>query len=225
VVVCEAGGLLKHAYFPQSSVLSLLTVLENGSAIETANIGREGAFGLFAAMYSRVSFNRCLVQLEGAMVRCPIELLQAEFKNSEQVRDLFVSYSETQLSQVQQTVACNAMHSTEERMCRWPLVMQDRAEGEVLAYAHVHFVCSRSRCIAVEKRSTSTKSQIGVTLGRRWRARRGLRTLGCNNFDPDRLAFRPARAANENWCSDHAVINATKDQLKAMPAFKYSKYN
>jgi hypothetical protein len=43
-VVCEAGGFLKHAYFPQGSVLSLLTVLENGSAIETANIGREGAF-------------------------------------------------------------------------------------------------------------------------------------------------------------------------------------
>lgn len=98
-VVCEAGGLLKHAYFPQGTVLSLLTVLENGSAIETANIGSEGAFGLFAAMYSRVSFNRCLVQLEGAMVRCPIELLQSEFKKREHVRNLFVSYSETLLSQ------------------------------------------------------------------------------------------------------------------------------
>src|ERR1700691_6417365 len=63
-VVCEAGGILKHAYFPEGSVLSLLTVLENGSAIECANIGREGAFGIFAAMYSRVSFNRCIVQLE-----------------------------------------------------------------------------------------------------------------------------------------------------------------
>lgn len=100
-LVCEAGGLLKHAYFPQGSVLSLLTVLESGSAIETANIGREGAFGLFAAMYSRASFNRCIVQLEGRMVRCPIQLLQFEFKNSEHVRNLFVSYSETLLSQVQ----------------------------------------------------------------------------------------------------------------------------
>ena len=131
-VVCEAGGLLKHAYFPQGSVLSLLTVLESGAAIETANIGREGAFGLFAAMYSRVSFNRCIVQLEGHMVRCPIELLQTEFRNSEHVRNLFVSYSETLLSQVQQTVACNAMHTTEERMCRWLLMMHDRAEGELL---------------------------------------------------------------------------------------------
>src|ERR1700734_1180951 len=136
VVVCEAGGLLEHAYFPQGAVLSLLTVLENGSAIETANIGREGAFGLFAAMYSRVSFNRCLVQLEGRMVRCPIELLQLEFKNSEHVRNLFVSYSETLLSQVQQTVACNTVQTTKERMCRWLLMMHDRAEGELLTYTH-----------------------------------------------------------------------------------------
>jgi CRP-like cAMP-binding protein len=135
-VVCEAGGLLKHAYFPQGTVLSLLTVLEDGSAIETANIGREGAFGLFAAMYSRVSFNRCLVQLVGRMVRCPIELLQSEFKCSEQVRNLLVSYSETQLSQVQQSVACNAMHTTEQKICRWLLMMHDRAEGDVLSYTH-----------------------------------------------------------------------------------------
>ena len=84
--------------------------LENGAAIGTANIGREGAFGLFAAMYSRVSFNRCIVQLGGHTVRCPIQLLQYEFRNSEHVRDLFVSYSETLLYQVQQTVACNSMH-------------------------------------------------------------------------------------------------------------------
>ena len=135
-VVCEAGGLLKHAYFPQGAVLSLLTVLENGAAIETANIGREGAFGLFAAMYSRVSFNRCLVQFEGGMVRCPIGFLQSEFEHSEHVRNLLVSYSETLLAQVQQTVACNALHSTEERMCRWLLMMHDRAEGEALPYTH-----------------------------------------------------------------------------------------
>jgi CRP-like cAMP-binding protein len=135
-VVCEAGGLLTHVYFPEGAVLSLLTVLENGSAIETANIGREGAFGLFAAMYSRVSFNRSLIQLEGSMVRCPIEVLRSEFERSAHMRDLLVSYSETLLSQVQQTVACNAMHTTEEKMCRWLLMMHDRAEGEVLAYTH-----------------------------------------------------------------------------------------
>jgi len=102
-VICEAGSDLDHAYFPQGAVLSLLTLMEDGTAIETANIGREGAFGIFAAMYSRVSFNRCLVQLEGPMVRCPIAAIEREFARSANVRNLFVSYSETLLSQVQQT--------------------------------------------------------------------------------------------------------------------------
>jgi sporulation protein YlmC with PRC-barrel domain len=31
----------------------------------------------------------------------------------------------------------------------------------------------------------------------------------------------PERAANQNWAPDHAVFNASKDQLKAMPPFKY----
>jgi CRP-like cAMP-binding protein len=167
-VVCEAGGLLKHAYFPEGAVLSLLTVLENGSAIETANIGREGAFGLFAAMYSRVSFNRCLVQLEGSIVRCPIELLQSEFKRSEHVRDLFVSYSETLLSQVQQTVACNAMHTTEERICRWLLMMHDRAEGEALPYTHEflsHMLGANRKSVTLAAQSLQTAGLISYYRG------------------------------------------------------------
>lgn len=167
-VVCEAGGLLKHAYFPEGSVLSLLTVLENGSAIETANIGREGAFGLFAAMYSRVSFNLCIVQLVGPMVRCPIELLQHEFRNSEHVRNLFVSYSETLLSQVQQTVACNAMHSTEERMCRWLLMMHDRAEGEALTYTHeflAHILGANRKSVTLAAQSMQNAELISYRRG------------------------------------------------------------
>ncbi len=135
-VVCEAGGVLNHVYFPEGCVLSLLTLLENGSAIETSNIGREGAFGLFSAMYSSTSFNRCIVQLEGPLLRCPVRLLRDEFNGDEQVRQLLVGYSETLLSQIQQTVACNALHSTQEKICRWLLMMDDRAAGENLAYTH-----------------------------------------------------------------------------------------
>ena len=168
VVVCEAGGILEHAYFPQGSVLSLLTVLENGSAIETANIGREGAFGLFAAMYSRVSFNRSLVQMAGPMVRCPIEILRREFRTSEHVRDLFVSYSETLLSQVQQTVACNALHTTVEKMSRWLLMMHDRAEGEKLSYTHeflAHMLGANRKSITLAAQSMQAAGLISYHRG------------------------------------------------------------
>jgi len=185
-VVCEAGGLLRHAYFPRGTVLSLLTVLEDGSAIETANIGREGAFGLFAAMYSRVSFNRCLVQLEGCMVRCPIELLQSEFKRSEHVRDLFVSYSETLLSQVQQTVACNALHTTEERMCRWLLMMHDRADGEALPYTHEflsHMLGANRKSVTLAAQSLQVAGLISYRRGRiRVHDRGGLEKASCECY-------------------------------------------
>jgi CRP-like cAMP-binding protein len=76
------------------------------------------------------------VQLEGGLVRVPIEVLRAEFEQSDHVRNLLVSYSETQLAQVQQTAACNAMHTIQERLCRWLLMMHDRAETEELSYTH-----------------------------------------------------------------------------------------
>jgi CRP-like cAMP-binding protein len=192
-VVCEAGGLLKHAYFPQSNVLSLLTVLENGSAIETANIGREGAFGLFAAMYSRVSFNRCLVQLEGSMVRCPIKFLQAEFEGSENVRNLFVSYSETLLSQVQQTVACNAMHTTEQRMCRWLLMMHDRAQGKALPYTHEflsHMLGANRKSVTLAALSMQSAGLISYRRGRiQVLDRRGLEKAACECYSIVKARF------------------------------------
>lgn len=200
-VVCDAGGLLKHAYFPQGSVLSLLTVLEDGSAIETANIGREGAFGLFAAMYSRVSFNRCLVQLEGSTVRCPIELLQLEFKRSEHVRDLFVSYSETLLSQVQQTVACNAMHSTEERMCRWLLMMHDRAEGEVLAYTHEFL----SHMLGANRKSVTLAAQ-------------SMQTAGLISYHRGKMQILDRPGIEKASCECYAIVRERFDAFLTPPA-------
>jgi hypothetical protein len=119
-------------------------------------------------MYSRVSFNRCIVQLEGHSVRCPIEVLQDEFKSSEHVRDLFVSYSETLLSQVQQTVACNSMHTTEERICRWLLMMHDRAGGEALPYTHEflsHILGANRKSVTLAAQSMQNAGLISYRRG------------------------------------------------------------
>ena len=137
-VVCEAGGFLNHVYFPDGAVLSLLTVMENGSAIETANIGREGAFGLGAAMskYSCTSFNRSVVQMEGGLLRVPAELLRTEFTHCAHIRDLFINYTGALLAQIQQTVACNALHTARQKISRWLLMMNDQGDGRDLPYTH-----------------------------------------------------------------------------------------
>jgi len=200
-VVCESGGQLDHVYFPEGSVLSLLTVLENGSAIECANIGREGAFGLFAAMYSRVSFNQCVVQLEGAMIRCPVEALRSEFESSMGVRNLLVSYSETLLSQVMQTVACNSLHTVEERVCRWLLMMHDRAEGETLTYTHEFL----SRMLGANRTSISLAAQ-------------SLQNAGLISYRRGLMQVLDRSGMEKASCECYAVVRARFDAFLTPPA-------
>jgi CRP-like cAMP-binding protein len=185
-VVCEAGGFLEYVYFPRGAVLSLLTVLKDGAAIETANIGNEGAFGLFAAMYSRTSFNQCLVQLQGGLVRVPIEILRMEFERSDHVRNLLVSYSETQLAQVQQTAACNAMHTIEQRLCRWLLMMHDRAQTEALSYTHeflAHMLGADRKSVTLAAQAMQANGLIGYQRGKiQIVDRQGLEKASCECY-------------------------------------------
>lgn len=201
-VVCDAGGTLEHAYFPMGAVLSLLTVLESGSAIETANIGREGAFGLFSAMYSRVSFNRCIVQLEGHIVRCPIKVLQEEFERSDHVRNLFVSFSETLLSQIQQTVACNAMHSVEERICRWLLMMHDRADGEILPYTHEFL----SQILGANRKSVTLAAQ-------------SMQNAGLIEYHRGTIQVVNRAALEDASCECYAIVKERFDSFLVRPGF------
>ena len=206
MTVCEAGGRLDHAYFPQGCVLSLLTILENGSEIECANIGREGAFGLFAAMYSAVSFNRCTVQLAGPLLRCDIKPLRDAFRTSEHVQDLFVSFSETLLSQVMQTVGCNSLHSVEERLSRWLLMMHDRAEGETMTYTHEFL----ARIMGVNRTSISHAAQNLKDAGLIY-YRRGLMQV------QDRPGLEAAS------CECYAVVKARFDAFLTPPASAFQK--
>jgi CRP-like cAMP-binding protein len=200
-VVCEAGGLLTHAWFPQGGVLSLLILLENGSAVECANIGREGAFGLFAAMYSRVSFSQCVVQLEGPLIRCPIAPLHREFQTNEHMRNLFVSYSETLLSQVMQTVACNSLHSVEERMSRWLLMMHDRAAGEALAYTQEFM----AHMLGANRTSVTGAAQ-------------SLQNAGLITYRRGVMQVRDRAGLEKATCECYAVVKARFDAFLTPPA-------
>lgn len=135
-VLCWAAQGLRHAYFPDGAVLSILTVLADGSAIETAKIGREGAFGLFEAMYTHTSFNQCLVLLGGTVYRLPFNILRALFENDSQVRSLFVHSAVASRQESQQAAACFALHSVPQRICRWLLTMDDRTVGSDFLVTH-----------------------------------------------------------------------------------------
>jgi CRP-like cAMP-binding protein len=109
------------------------------------------------------------VQLQGGLVRVPIEILRMEFERSDHVRNLLVSYSETQLAQVQQTAACNAMHTIEQRLCRWLLMMHDRAETEELSYTHeflAHMLGADRKSVTLAAQEMQAAGLIGYRRGK-----------------------------------------------------------
>jgi CRP-like cAMP-binding protein len=135
-VLYETGENIQHAYFPHDSMVSLVTVMQNGETVETAVFGREGVLGFSSALVTRQSFGRYIVQLPGTASRIPLVRLRDAFDTSPAVRAVLLRFTEALLAQTFQTVACNAVHSVEARCCRWILSTRDRMSSDTLPLTH-----------------------------------------------------------------------------------------
>ena len=133
IVLIEAGEEFDHVYFPHSGMISLLAVLRDGKAIETATVGREGVVGAMAGLGLYKSLVRVVVQLPLNVSKISASQFRKAAASSEAIRDLCINYNEVLLSQARVTAACNALHNIEARFCRWLLQTADRAASESLA--------------------------------------------------------------------------------------------
>jgi CRP-like cAMP-binding protein len=120
-VLAEAGDEIDHAHFPNNGMISLLSMLRDGKAIETATIGREGVFGAAAAFGLYRSRVRAIVQLPMTSALLPTPALRRAAESSKAIQLLCVRYNEVLLAQARITAACNALHMIEARFCRWLL--------------------------------------------------------------------------------------------------------
>jgi CRP-like cAMP-binding protein len=128
-VLQEQGERIDQVYFPHDGIVSLLAVMRQGDAIETATIGYEGAVGSFAGLGSRRAHTRAVVQVSGSASRIGASRFRKVAEESEAVCRIVVRYGEMLLIQVQQTAACNALHPVEARLSRWLLQARDRLEA------------------------------------------------------------------------------------------------
>jgi CRP-like cAMP-binding protein len=135
-VLYESGEVIRYAYFPHDSIVSLIAVLEDGNSVEMAVFGCEAVFGFASTMVTREALGRYVVQLPGAASRIPVERLHEAFNSSPAIRQLFFRFFEVLLAQTFQTVACNAVHSVEARCCRWILSTHDRINQDTLPLTH-----------------------------------------------------------------------------------------
>jgi CRP-like cAMP-binding protein len=133
LVLFESGDEVDQVYFPLYGMLSLLAVLRDGKAIETATVGREGVVGAMAGLGLYKSLVRVVVQMPVSVSKIAATHFRTVAAGSDPVRNLCVRYNEVLLSQARVTAACNALHSIEARFCRWLLQSADRAANDTVA--------------------------------------------------------------------------------------------
>jgi CRP-like cAMP-binding protein len=131
-VVFESGDEVDQVYFPHNGMFSLLVVMRDGKAIETATVGREGVIGAMAGLGVYLSLVRVVVQLPLTVSKIPAAQFRKALTASEPIRDLAISYNEVLLTQARITAACNALHPVEARFCRWLLQSADRAASDTV---------------------------------------------------------------------------------------------
>lgn len=131
-VLYESGSKMTHVYFPTTSIVSLLYVMEDGSSAEIAVVGREGIVGISLFMGGASTPSRAVVQSAGWGYRLQASLMMQEFNRAGPVLHLLLRYTQALITQMAQTAVCNRHHSLDQQLCRWLLLSLDRLNSNEL---------------------------------------------------------------------------------------------
>ncbi len=185
-VIAETGSPVRRVYFPHSGAISLVVELGTDELIETAVVGRDGAVNAAAALDGKVSINKTIVQLSGVASTISVDRLRMIADEFKSLRSALIHSEQLLFAQTQQSVACNAAHTLQARMCRWLLRMHDLADGDELFITQEFFaqmVGVRRPSLSLAANELQKAGHIKYTRGRiRIINRASLERLACECY-------------------------------------------
>ena len=195
-VIYESGNQLRHVYFPTTSIVSLLYVMEDGASAEIAVVGNEGIIGIALFMGGESTPSRAIVQSAGYAYRLEAQLLKQEFNRAGPVMHLLLRYTQALITQMAQTAVCNRHHSVDQQLCRWLLLSLDRLPSNEL---------------------TMTQELIANMLGVRregvTEAAGKLQSAGLIHYSRGRITVLDRPGLEARSCECHAVVKKEFDRL------------
>jgi len=127
----EPGDTLRHVYFPETAVVSLLTRLSDGSSVEVATVGREGIVGVMVFLGDDRSVNGVgVVQMPGRLLRLDADVLRAQASEGGKLPSVLQTYARALLLHLSQSTACAIAHPVRARLSRWLLQTSDRTASD-----------------------------------------------------------------------------------------------
>jgi CRP-like cAMP-binding protein len=135
-VLVEPDAPIRDVHFVRSGVGSMIADEQEGGAVEVGTVGNEGFVGLPVLMAADRMPYRVIVQVEGDAWRMPADAFRRLVDGRAAVRHLLLRYAQAFTDQLAQSVACNRLHTVEERCARWLLMTHDRVHGESFELTH-----------------------------------------------------------------------------------------
>ncbi|TMH03812.1 MAG: Crp/Fnr family transcriptional regulator [Betaproteobacteria bacterium] len=195
-VLYESGSKLTHVYFPTTSIVSLLYVLEDGASAEIAVVGHEGIVGISLFMGGESTPSRAVVQSAGRAFRLKANVMIQEFNRAGPVLHLLLRYTQALITQMAQTAVCNRHHSLDQQLCRWLLLSLDRLHSDELVMTQ--------ELIA---------DMLGVRREGVTEAAGHLQDAGLIRYRRGRITVLDRRRLEQRTCECYAVVKKEYDRL------------
>jgi CRP-like cAMP-binding protein len=195
-VLYESGSRLSHVYFPTTSIVSLLYVMEDGASAEIAVVGNEGIVGISLFMGGESTPSRALVQSAGQGFRLKSDLMLREFNRAGPVLHLLLRYTQALITQMSQTAVCNRHHSLDQQLCRWLLLSLDRLHSSELVMTQ--------ELIA---------NMLGVRREGVTEAAGNLQQAGLIRYQRGHITVVDRRGLEQRTCECYAVVKKEYDRL------------
>lgn len=119
---------IEYVYFPKQGVVSLLTIMGDGSAVEVGTVGNEGMVGLPVLLGAKSVPGQSFAQIPGEAWRMSVDAFKVHVFAGSPLHELLQRYTQALFNLIAQSAACNRLHSIEERFARWLLMTADRVE-------------------------------------------------------------------------------------------------
>ena len=185
-VVYTMGNELEHVYFPEDSVVSLLSTLENGATTEVGLVGREGMLGLTVFLGGALTPERAIVQLAGTALRLKASVLREELRVGSPLQLMLLRYTRSFLALMSQSVVCSQHHSLDQRFARWLLMMHDYSDSNTLNLTHemvAGMIGTRRAGVTLAALALREKGLVSASRGRiTILDRAGLETAACECY-------------------------------------------
>ncbi len=195
-VIHESGERIDFVYFPTDCIISLLSVMHNGSSAEISVVGNEGMAGISVFLGGDSTPSRTVVQSEGFAYRMPSSEIKNEFEHHAEVRVLMLRFTQALITQMSQTAVCNRHHSIDQQLCRWLLLSLDRLRGNKLHMTQELI----AKMLGVRRE--------GVT-----EAASKLQKLGIIEYHRGHITLLDRSRLEQNSCECYAVVKRETDRL------------